>query len=170
MINRRFYMGGRVYELETGWSGSAGRVSSAPSNPFGVQAVLRSVVGDPAGMAALRATLHEVCSGASVHRMSDHQVLEQLKWQLDAGRVRLTDGRAARSPAPRGGSSRPAPRRTVAAEAPPVEESFAPAPPPEAPIDEERVDAVAQAHALKQAAQNGTPFCEQCEAAKGQTA
>ena len=125
----------------------------------------RRFKADPYNMDALREALtkDEPCPCAK--KWNDQEILAQVAWQLTEGTLRVAEKRY--DVLPRGAARGRPTQPTARAEAPPapVTETPPPEPAPE-PTDEENVDAAAQAATLKQAAQDGTPFCEECEKAR----
>jgi hypothetical protein len=118
-------------------------------------------LGDDAALAALRLRALELADGNDWSRYEDHEVVAQLA-------AAQTQGRGGASPAPAGVRLfRLAPAPEAAAPSPP-----APAPSPRAaaaavPLAAETtfglgLDVAAMVAVLRQAAQDGTPFCEEC--------
>ena len=108
-------------------------------------------------MARLRQLLLECSIGAPLGS-SDQDVVDGLAWQLSSGQLAVVT--LGRHLAPLGKPSvrpEPPPPRPQQKAAP------APAPPPprEAPVPADP-GLVAQAKTLVRAAENGTPFCEEC--------
>ncbi len=107
--------------------------------------------------------------GTDWSRLDDTQVKEQLAAALDSGRLRTGVGAQVDlrglgqvlppAPPPRAPAPASSPRPAPVAPPPPVETTFA--------LD---VDVAAQVAVLVQAAQDGVPFCEECERAKRQRA
>ena len=138
-------------------------------DPVEAQQWLDRQVLDDADAARLRwyaAGLHD---GTDWWRLDDAQLKEQLAAALDQGRLRTGQGEKVRlrpldqlQPVPQPAAAAPAasPRAAPApAPAAPVETTFAP-----------NLDVAAQVAVLVQAAQDGVPFCEECERAKRERA
>jgi hypothetical protein len=158
-MHDRLQAHGCIYELRP--DAPAGRAPAATRVRFADrQAALRFlrgvVAGDPAGLRALRRTL------AALPAQSDSDVLEALAAALASSRLRVY--------------ARPRVRPVFARRDPieaPVEPVFDPppvapvsveAPPPELPP--EFLEPATQAQALREAAADGVPFCEECEKAR----
>lgn len=133
---------------------------------------LRRFANSSLSMMILRDVLAEsLPHAASISRLTDHEILQQLAWQITRGYIRLV---------PREGEER---HIMLAAPSEIVEEQVAEAPPPRAepapaavpveaaePAEELQpvaaefvmvaVAPAAQAATLKQAAVSGTPFCD----------
>ena len=130
---------------------------------------LRTALGDDAAMAAWRKALQESPLGEPVWQLSDHQVVEGLRataWSLaGTGRPPVSlhalgaplSAAGASSGAPPAASGGAGAGRSAAA-------GGAPPPPPE-PVPgalASDIDAEAMAQTLRDAARDGTPFCEEC--------
>ena len=127
-------MGSRLYghfqdfEIREWHEMQPGDVAQPFSDVFSALSFLRRFVHDPLAMAALRKVGGMSLWASSLFKYSDHEVLQQLAWQLVAGRLYLV-------PLDRpghgiyGGGGEPA----VAPEAP-YDDSFEPIAPPEEPV------------------------------------
>lgn len=120
-------------------------------------------VGDDARMAVLRRLAWSLRDGTDWSRVDDQGVVEQL--HAFASRLPVREGRLL--------LQRLAPPPVAEAAAPPAPAAApraAPAATPPAPAAETTfgadVDVAAQVAALVQAAQDGVPFCEECERAR----
>lgn len=116
-------------------------------------AMLRDIGSDRAGMAELRRLHARELGRSALHRVPDAQVIMQLAERVAAGALTIA---LVRAPAP-GAPPESQESQGGAAESPPAT--------PPAPEDEmlADVDAEAQAATLVRAAEQGTPFCEECE-------
>ena len=119
-------------------------------------------VGDDAALVGLRLAAAALADGTDWSRCDDHAAIEQVRLAVDSGRLAGGD-QPATLPA-----LRPlAPRRVVAPAPAPPGRSTAPLaaalppPPPESTFGA-NLDVAAMVNALRQAAQDGVPFCEEC--------
>jgi hypothetical protein len=115
---------------------------------------------DQPAIRTLREVFLNVVPSRSFSGQSDDEVIEQLAWMLMTRRLtvwkRPLEGLAlSYVGVKRTSTPRPAP---AAPPAPPPR--AAPAPPPK---EDSNLDAAAQAAALREAARDGVPFCEECE-------
>ncbi len=115
-------------------------------------------IGEGAGnLAVLRRFAADRLSTPSI-RVEDTALLDELAWWVVSGRVRV----AAHLPELRGmaTAAEEAPAPQIAWDAPvPTEEAAPVVEPPTFPTD---IDAPAIAAAMREAAREGVPFCEQC--------
>ncbi len=128
--------------------------------PLGDRTRARALLGRlgerPDNLAALRRFAREHLANAST-RVEDTALLDQVAWWVVGGRVRV----AAQPPVLHGlyvAEQEAAPAKEVAWDAPPPES----APAVEPPTFGTDIDGPAIAAAMRQAAQDGVPFCEQC--------
>ncbi|MEM1126096.1 MAG: hypothetical protein AAGI71_05540 [Bacteroidota bacterium] len=118
----------------------------------------------PHNMMVLRRMLAQEGHGRGVERMTEAEVIRHVATLLGRGVLQLGTLSRLRARGSSGGSSPPeAPPPEEIPEEPTLEPAAAPPPPAPAPIDEEELDALVQAAALRAAAQSGAPFCERCE-------
>ena len=120
-----------------------------------------AAAGDDAAMAALRVGALSLSDGSDWSRCDDHEVVAQVAAAQARGRMRGGQApapaklfRLALAPAPAAAAApapAPSPRAAPAATAAAIETTFSPA-----------LDVAAMVAALLQAAQDGTPFCEEC--------
>jgi hypothetical protein len=128
----------------------------------GARQWLARAVGDDTSMAWLRQRALALADGTELSRIDDHQLVDHVAAAVAAGRLR-TSGAAPRL------------QRLVPAEAPAPTPSPSPAPRPStpraapvaAPAAVETtfgsdLEVAAMVAVLVQAAQDGTPFCEEC--------
>jgi hypothetical protein len=129
-------------------------------SPSDVYLRLKTYQFDPRSMINMRQVLDEV-GAYNVKQLSDDAVIQEVANRVDARWIAIaaelilpnptlleTEEPDAPAPAPMAARPAPAPEPR-------------PEPEPEAPIDQD-----AQAEALVVAAENGTPFCEECEATR----
>lgn len=112
--------------------------------------------------------LRRLIEAPAVFHVSDAQVLKDAAEQLSAGRLQMCGEFCGhyRSPAT---DVKFAEEEVIPPKAPPPAPAPSPPPSQEAPAPaafSSNTDEQAQADALKTAAENGTPFCEECEKAK----
>lgn len=148
------------------WHECAGCVSPLRTgDPLAARQWLAGRRSDGAGLQALRADASCVDEGEDLSRLDDHALLDLLAAQISAGVMRVCGQRsettlyrlvltqaAAPPPAP-APSPAPTPARGSAA------------PPPLAAVDSTfpaSLDVAAMVATLRQAAQEGVPFCEEC--------
>jgi hypothetical protein len=150
--------------------GPASPIFQEPDEAF---IVLERFQEDPSNLVALRHLYAEAVPLGGIRNLHSREVLVQVAQHCAVGAIKLAPPTAFRRSQAGGGRvarSEPA----TEAEPPPEEEGTSyyeePAPivEPEpvvepGPRDEEAVDAVVQAAALRQAADAGIPFCEECE-------
>ncbi len=119
-----------------------------------IQSFLHGFMDDPFNMTMMRYMLREGGLHTDISRLKDHDVIDQLAWELSTGMIIIVE-RPVQLPIWDDGYVyvEPEDEMPFAPEAEPIE--------PAAPV-EERVDPalVAQAETMKMAAQSGTPFCE----------
>jgi hypothetical protein len=118
----------------------------------GAKRLFASTVRDGMGIRHLRAQL--AMAGGLVSRMTDAEVIEHLATRVAMRRLYLY--------------AEPV-RRLVTRVEEPAAEVEALGPLPESQVEEpadDSIDAPAQVAALKEAARDGTPFCEECEKAR----
>jgi hypothetical protein len=127
------------------------------------QADLQHFKGDSVAMGRLRELVRQPELGLQVSLMSDDQVIEQFTRLLDLGRWRLCQQIATQAWAPAPGvdrieaePQREIPRRQAPAPRPVVNV-------PESTLFPPQHDQAAQANTLIEAANDGVPFCEECE-------
>ncbi len=165
-MRARLVTGGRAMEIVDGrepdWRAAAPAVT-----PSAARALLGPHVVHPVLGRELRELLGRVDGAATVWRLRDGQVLDSLVWRLFCGDLRIVTAEtlartAALPPIPDSvpGTAEQAPptSRPAFREAPP------PPPPTEPPPDElAHLEQDVQAAALEEAAEQGTPFCEECD-------
>ena len=151
------------------WHESAGgELVVGPGDIVAARHLLVHAVGDDAAMSALRTKAHALADGTDLSRLDEHQLVEHLAAPLADGRLRAAGAaravmlyRLVAAPAPVSATSAPpasSPRASAAASAPAaVETTFG-----------ADVDVAAMVAVLRQAAQSGVPFCEECERAAAQ--
>ena len=140
----------------------AGQPVVAPGDTGSARYRLEQWVGDGAAIEVLRLTARALADGTELLRIDDHQLVDHVAAAVAAGRLR-TSGAAPRL------------QRLVPAEAPAPTPSPSPAPratapratPVAAPAAVETtfgsdLEVAAMVAVLVQAAQDGTPFCEEC--------
>ena len=138
----------------------AGSAISAHDDPRGAREWLALSMGDDAALARLRMTALALADGTDLSRIDDHRLLDHLAAAAAAGRLRIAGA------APKLLRLVPAPAPAPAPAAPPA--SAARVAPVAAPAAAETtfgsdLDVAAMVAVLVQAAQDGTPFCEECE-------
>jgi hypothetical protein len=110
-------------------------------------------VDDPA-IAVLRRRAHEASQGVDWSRVDDHAVVDFVGWAAPSAGEGLSPTLSKATPAAAAAPPPAAPARPRAAE------SDAPA---STPLLSVNLDAAAMAQTLREAAQSGAPFCEECE-------
>ena len=126
-------------------------------------------------MAKLRRLVHEIGGASQIRLLSDHQVIGILNHLLDTGRLRICQLAEAVSQVSSSVSSVAPPKETEPpSSSAPRRQSAAPPPPvadePDNSSFTSNHDPQAQALALQEASQAGTPFCEECEKLRKQNA
>jgi hypothetical protein len=122
-------------------------------------------LGDDAAVAALRLRALELADGMDWSRLDDHEVLAAVQRAAAPGQAaappmfRLVVGSAAAPPAPAAAAAPTAPRAAAVA-APAVPDTSADT------AFSANIDIAAMVQALRSAARDGVPFCEECERAR----
>lgn len=124
---------------------------------------LGQAVGDDAAMQPLRLAALALADGSDLSRCDDHQVVQQLQVAVAQGRLPSGDAVAPtlRRLAPVGAPPPPAPAPPPASAARAPAAAVAPPPAVETTFGLD-LDVAAMVAVLQQAAQDGTPFCEEC--------
>ena len=156
-------LGGDLKGLEITWSQQSAGVAENRSfrDPGKAQARLTQFLADPKAMSQFRWLLRSAFSGGAVN-MGDEQVLAQIVRLLSSGQLRIgAKVRDADSPSQSG---------PAANQAPTGESSFTGTRGSDSSVDAEQeealfpadADLLAVADGQRRAAEQGTPFCEEC--------
>ena len=126
-------------------------------------AYLRRLIGNPDMVARLRAMLQAVEGGSVLDRRTDQQIVEEIAGRIRDKRMCLDRYPIRTEPWPAPASQavlfrgrEPEPQQRAPAQ------HRRPTPQPE-PSPQDEIDQDRQAETLMRAAENGTPFCEECQ-------
>ncbi len=147
------------------WAERVGRELRVPTGDFSsARRWVAGLLADGAQVHALRARIAAL-PGIALANSNDHQLAEQLVHAIVFGHLRVCATGAPRKLMRL--ASQPAPAAAAASTAPATRRSAAA---PASAASEPEIDAVAMAQVLREAAETGVPFCEECERARRQQA